>query len=504
MKETMEKELAEATSAEETAKAGFEAMTVAKEKEVVATTKAIEAKLQREGELGVEIEATKEDLDDTSKALLQDKQFLADLGKNCEAKKTEWEAVKKARNDELLAIGDTIKILNDDDSLDLLKKALPTPSLLQMARSGREVKQQALEVLRAARRGRQGAQDPRLDFVALALRGRKMSFEKIVSMIDDMMALLGREQKDDDRKKDYCTEELDKSENELKQLTDSISDAEKVAEDAKGKIETLAEEIKSLGDGIVALDKQVAAATEARKAEHKQYSEDLSTNSAAKELLKAASDRMMKFYAAQAPKEQEEVSGTQLLEMSFGGGSPLEEEQAPNFAQLASRAAARRARAVPPPPPEAVEAYRKNGQGGARVLEMLRVLATDVDKEIAKMEVEEKDAQAEYEELIADSAAKRAADAKSLSEKEGAKADLEAELQKVTLERKSKTAEAAAMVEIIRNLHVECDWLVSNYAVRKDARAGEVDALSNAKAVLSGADYSFVQTERRLARVSRA
>jgi len=46
----------------------------------------------------------------------------------------------------------------------------------------------------------------------------------------------------------------------------------------------------------------------------------------------------------------------------------------------------------------------------------------------------------------------------------------------------------------IKDLHLECDWLLANFQARKDARAGEVESLKNAKAVLSGADYSLLQT----------
>ena len=50
----------------------------------------------------------------------------------------------KARSLELVAIAETIKILNDDDALDLFKKTLPSPSLLQIANREKEVRAQAL------------------------------------------------------------------------------------------------------------------------------------------------------------------------------------------------------------------------------------------------------------------------------------------------------------------------------------------------------------------------
>merc|ERR1719420_1359766 len=108
-------------------------------------------------------------------------------------------------------------------------------------------------------------------------------------------------------------------------------------------------------------------------------------------------------------------------------------------------------------------------------------------------EVSEKDAQQDYEKLMEDAKAKRAADSKSIEEKEGASADLEAELQTHKDGKSAANKELAATLEYISGLHSECDWLVENYDARKAARAGEVESLKNAKAVLAGADYSLVQ-----------
>merc|ERR1719324_1781077 len=93
-----------------------------------------------------------------------------------------------------------------------------------------------------------------------------------------------------------------------------------------------------------------------------------------------------------------------------------------------------------------------------------------------------------------DSAEKRAADSKSLKDKNKAKAEAEAELDSLTEEKGATTKSLMATEEYIASLHGECDWLLKYYEVRKEARAGEVDSLKNAKAVLSGADYSLLAT----------
>merc|ERR1711879_1080287 len=114
------------------------------------------------------------------------------------------------------------------------------------------------------------------------------------------------------------------------------------------------------------------------------------------------------------------------------------------------------------------------------------------DKEITEIETEEKENQAEYEEFMKASAAKRASDAKSIEDKESAKADLESTLIKTDEEKTAKTKEAMATAKYLSEVHGDCDWLLTNFNARKVARAGEVDSLKNAKAVLSGADYSLL------------
>merc|ERR1719507_293062 len=111
----------------------------AKKKEVVALTKEIEKRLERSSDLGVQIAQMKNDLGDTQEALAADKEFLANLEKNCETKKKEWDVIVKTRAEELAALADTIKILNDDDALELFKKTLPSASSLlqiQMSKTG--------------------------------------------------------------------------------------------------------------------------------------------------------------------------------------------------------------------------------------------------------------------------------------------------------------------------------------------------------------------------------
>merc|ERR1719433_2462317 len=154
MKETMEKDLAEITAAENEAIKTFDALVAAKKKEIDANTQAMESKLKRLGEVGVEIVELEEDLDDTGKALIADKKLLVELEKGCGTKQAEWEERSKVRAEEMLAIGEAIQVLNDDDALDLFKKTLPSPSLIELRVSSQDVRHRALEALQGGQKSR--------------------------------------------------------------------------------------------------------------------------------------------------------------------------------------------------------------------------------------------------------------------------------------------------------------------------------------------------------------
>ena len=58
----------------------------------------------------------KNDLADTQGSLEEDKKFLAELEQGCGTKQAEWDERQKTRSEELVALAETIKILNADDA----------------------------------------------------------------------------------------------------------------------------------------------------------------------------------------------------------------------------------------------------------------------------------------------------------------------------------------------------------------------------------------------------
>ena len=153
-------------------------------------TKEIEDRTVRLGDGGVKLPETKEGCEDTREFLAEDEQFWADLDESRSTKQGEWVSRCKLRTEEIPAIVDTNKILNEDEALEVLGKTLPgVAARLQVEATSKEMKQMTLAALQGVK-GNVG-----VDLFSMALKGNKVSVDKVMKMVDDMVRLLGDEQR---------------------------------------------------------------------------------------------------------------------------------------------------------------------------------------------------------------------------------------------------------------------------------------------------------------------
>merc|ERR1719301_215854 len=109
-----------------------------------------------------------------------------------------------------------------------------------------------MKLLRGAGRNPRLGKSSRLDFILLALDGKKVGFEKVIKLIDEMVVTLKKEQQDDDHKKEYCKVQLDLADDKKKELERAVSDSEKAIAEVEDSLNVVKEEIKVLEDGIKA------------------------------------------------------------------------------------------------------------------------------------------------------------------------------------------------------------------------------------------------------------
>merc|ERR1711953_836049 len=148
---------------------------------------------------------------------------------------------------------------------------------------------QAVAVIRRAWGASDRHHRPGLDFLVLALTGKKAlnqgMFDKVIKMCDDLVAELKQEQQDDYDKKEYCERQFDLADDKKKSLERAEKDAENAIAKAKESIETLADEIKALEKGIKELDMSVVEATENRQEANQEFKTLTAQDTKAKEIL---------------------------------------------------------------------------------------------------------------------------------------------------------------------------------------------------------------------------
>jgi len=464
MLEEMQGDLKEAEESEAAAVATYNGLMQAKMQETSEATKAIETKMARAGELAVAIATGGADLEDSREALDEDTKMKASLKTDCEQKTKEYVERRSNRADEVTALSETIKILNDDDALDLFKKTMPSapaaPAVfLQTGVSSKRQLHRIEHVLNKLH-SMDSAHGANYGLMLLQLKTKHASknFDHIVKMIDDMVALLKREQADDDKQKEFCDTELRNGANDKAAAEDTIKSIDSKMAELGEVVETTESEIATLKEGIEALDRTVAGATEMRKQQHAEFSSTAAANQAAIELLEMARNRMNKFYNPSMYKAPEP---TDAPVYGFTQG-------AVSFVQVSAHA-------------------RKQESGG--VVQLLSTMIGDVEKDSTAAKMEEDSAQTEYEQTMSEAATKRATDSKLLVTKDAFKAELLSKLDDSKSDRSDQTAILDGLNTKIQDLHSSCDFLLDNYDARKEARTSEIDGLHEGAAVLGSAGF---------------
>merc|ERR1719421_183439 len=398
MLDEMEKSLNGMSSDEDAAAAAFKDLKAAKQKEIALATQAIETKTERVGELAVSIVQNENAAKDATADLEDSQKFLANLAVTCKDKKAEYDERVKIRQDEVAAISEAISVLNDDDALDVFKSALPRPNKGSFLQRGAKVSKVAKAKAMISKAD--FSKSPALNLLAHTIQHKlnannKVDFSSVMKMIDDMVALLKKEQADDESHKTYCEGEFDSSADEKKDLKQKIASLDSAISEMRDEIAALGEKIATLEAENKALDTSVAEATAQRKQEHADYTAKVQLNEAAIQLIFKAKNRLNKFYNPD-------------LHVAAPVAEPTEEELQHSFkvsfVQLKKISAVAKANGPElEAAPETWEgAYQAKGKKSNSVMALMDRLTKELETEVKEAEHDEKTATKEYQELMAD------------------------------------------------------------------------------------------------------
>jgi hypothetical protein len=449
MKETFESNLSAAQKEEMASQKAYQDLKAAKEAQIAAAEEAIGKKTVEQADTDEKNAQAKQDLDDTKASLSADQQYLMMLKEKCALTDKEWEERQKTRQAELGAVSKALAVLSGDDAHDLFSRTFSFVQKGTTTHSKR--REQASKLLKAVATKFHSPQ-----LATLAYQVKLDAFTRVKKAIDDMISMLLKEKADEIKHKDFCTDELNTNQLQTEKKERLKQDLLAKIEDLTLRIQQLAETIATLKAEIGELQVQLKRVGEDREKENKAFQTTVADQRETQKLLHSALSVLQGFYdkAALVQRKQEPVG---------------------------------------PPPPPGFKTYTKNAASGG-VMAMITQIIEDaeaMEKEVLKAE---DDAQKTYEMFVTETNGSIETKAKEIVHTSQVKAKTEEELVETEEAKERTLTELEQLSTYNSELHTSCDFVLKNFDIRQTARDEEVEALKQAKAILSGAKFEqFLQ-----------
>eukprot|EP00446_Apocalathium_sp_SHHI-4_P091852 CAMPEP_0177456820 /NCGR_PEP_ID=MMETSP0369-20130122/12649_1 /TAXON_ID=447022 ORGANISM="Scrippsiella hangoei-like, Strain SHHI-4" /NCGR_SAMPLE_ID=MMETSP0369 /ASSEMBLY_ACC=CAM_ASM_000364 /LENGTH=677 /DNA_ID=CAMNT_0018929793 /DNA_START=57 /DNA_END=2090 /DNA_ORIENTATION=- len=451
MKETFESNLSASQKEEMANEKAYEDLKAAKEDEIAAGQAQIEAKTSELADTDEKNAQSKVDVEDTKASLSADEQFLMMLKEKCQMTDKEWEERQKTRQLEMEAVSKALAVLAGDDAHDLFTKTF-NPALLQKESSQNSARRAAASRVLTSAAGK--LHSPRLS--TLATQVKLDAFTRVIKAIDDMITQLLKEKDAEIKHKDFCVDEFNTNQLQTEKKEREKQDLIAKIEDLEMTIKALTEAIDGLKAEIAEMQVQLKRAGEDREKQNKEFQMTVSDQRETQKLLQAALNFLKDFYEKKA-----------------------------SFVQKQEPAG--------PPPPAGFESYKNNAQSGG-VMQLIQQIIVDAKAMEAEAIRSEEDAQKAYEDFVKETNASIEAKSKDIVEKSEQKAKAEVELVETKESKEAVMLELEQLSNYNAELHQSCDFVVKNFELRQTARDEEVEALRQAKAILSGAKFEeFLQ-----------
>jgi len=450
MKESFESNLSESQKAEVAAQKAYEELRAALKEQIAAAKESMDKKTQELAAIDLKLAQAKEDIEDTQEKLAADEEFLQMLKEKCQRTDQEFAERQKTRGMEMEAVSKALAILSSDDAHDLFTKTFNAAFLQTERSSRRSLRLRALEVIKAAA---QKFNSPRLS--ALAVMCRIDAFTRVKAAIDDMIRQLMKEKQDEVKQKDFCVKELNANQLETEKKDREKADLVEKIETLKMTIESLTKEIESLKAEIAEMQVQLKRAGEDREKENKEFQLAVTDQRATQKILQAALAVLKGFYNT---KE---------------AGALVQQKQG---------------QPAGPPPPPGFKSYKTSTRAGG-VMGLIQQIINDARAVEAETIKAEADAQDAYEGFVKETNTSIEAAKKAIVSKSEEKATTEVNLVDAEKDLEAVELELDRLSNYNIELHKSCDFVLKNFEIRQRARDEEVEALKQAKAILSGANF---------------
>jgi len=265
-----------------------------------------------------DLEEAKSDLEDVEGELEADSATLDTMEETCSTRDEEWATRSKTREDEIKAMEIAKKILAKVGNVRHEQPDNPVPppspveflglhsgnlrglSLLQLET---DPKMKALNFLRQRAEVMKSKEMERLAQQVKAHLGGP--FTEVNDMIMKMIFRLEAEQKDEDIHKNWCDQEIDKTEDTIDAKGDKIENLETTIEEDEARVQELTNELKDAEEMVAEIVSFMNEATETREIGKSENEKAIKDAQAAQKAISQAIQVLEDFYkeSGEVPKE---------------------------------------------------------------------------------------------------------------------------------------------------------------------------------------------------------
>jgi chromosome segregation ATPase len=395
------------------------------------------------------------DLSATKRTLAQDEKVIAELKQSCQDKAQEWEASQKGRAEELEALHNAKAVLGQapgEPNTFVQLRARTHLRARSRARARARLSSETLQKDSAVQYLQRLAR--KLNSVTLAQVAVSVGadpFEKVKTMIEDLVAKLMAEQSEAVDRKAWCDSEMSKTTAARDDKNAKLEVSHTRIEKAEAASAKLAEAVNKLNRELSAMDAGQAEATKLRQEEHTNFA--------------AAS----KDYA----DGQEACAGAiTVLRNYYEGGDG-------SFLQLTG-----------------------NGDAAHSIIGLLEVAESDFSRMEADARAAESAAQAAYDKNTLETKVTRAAKTAEVKAKATEMKQLNSEAGNYKQDRQGVQKELDAVLQYQDKLAPECEVKVSSFEETQERRKHELEGLQNALQILDGKALALLETRAVVRKVS--
>jgi len=268
-----------------------------------------------------------------------------------------------------------------------------------------------------------------------------------------MIQQLNKQQQEEVKFREYCDKKLSDNEKMTYVTSQEKQDLETEQAQLNDQIEKLGAEIADEKTQIADAEVDIKTASANREKENAEYQDTLSSQTATQAVLKKAIERLKAFYKTKA----EASAPVALLQNKNSQEPPVK------FAK-----------------------YQKNKMANG-VIAFLEMIVRDSQKLVAQAQSGEEKAQEDYQMFVKESNSIVSELSAAITKRTKSIAAVKLDVAEVTSELGSASEELEDFRLYERDLHAQCDFVLKNFSIRQKARMQEVDAIQQAKSILSGA-----------------